>query len=175
MSVLLSYGIAIHMNDRYDNTYLAGAVHNIPPGVTTNTFMFLYAAGLSHLEKWLRSISKVRTQAEMSCSDPQLNLINQRKCDPTGQMGMFWDYLKSHEKLREICDKDHKMREGTAILTLTDACRDFIRSRLVKTQKQNLFFLVPKLPLPKPMQSYLLFNETLEIPGRFNTLNIKTQ
>ncbi len=164
LSVLLSYGITIY---RENLLYLKGRSYSIPPRVPTCTYYFLHAAGLSGLEHWIAFISKVRIKMDMGyySLQEQHNRSIQRiqEYDQTGHLRELWKYLKSHDKLREICDKDLAMREGTAVLPLMDACRDFIRSRLYKLQEQNLFVVVPKLPLPKPIQSYLLYHETLEL------------
>ncbi len=45
---------------------------------------------------------------------------------------------------------------------LTFQCREFIRNHLVNAHKENLFFTVPRLPLPQLMKSFLLFNVELK-------------
>ena len=47
--------------------------------------------------------------------------------------------------------------------TLSDWCRSVIRNTLIDSNQQmNLFKLIPKLPTPKPLMSYLLYYESVE-------------
>ncbi len=45
---------------------------------------------------------------------------------------------------------------------LSFQCREFIREHLVNTHRENLFFTIPRLPLPELVKSFLLFNVQLK-------------
>ena len=46
-------------------------------------------------------------------------------------------------------------------LSLMHLCREAIRNHLLQMSNVNLFIRVPRLPLPKAVQSYLLYDQTL--------------
>ncbi len=136
------------------------------PAVPPNIFSLLHAAGLTDLNEWLGLITYIRIKADGG--NPSHPWINERRMDLMemhrsidSEAKDFWNYLETHQALKDICDKHRAMKEGTSVLPLIDMCRDFIRSQLMSINKQNLFVLLPKLPLPKPMQSILLYGEEL--------------
>ena len=47
-------------------------------------------------------------------------------------------------------------------LSLKNICRESIRNHLLQMSNVNLFARVPKLPLPKALQSYLLYYQALQ-------------
>ena len=46
-------------------------------------------------------------------------------------------------------------------LSLKNICREAIRNHLLQMSNVNIFIRVPRLPLPKALQSYLLYDQTL--------------
>ena len=46
--------------------------------------------------------------------------------------------------------------------SLKNICREAIRSHLLQMSEVNLFVRVPSLPLPKALQSYLLYDQALD-------------
>ena len=53
--------------------------------------------------------------------------------------------------------------ERESELNLKNICRGNIRQHLLKLlSHENLFVRVPRLPLPKALQSYLLYDQTLD-------------
>ncbi len=55
----------------------------------------------------------------------------------------------------------HDMLSLGSVLDLFSLCRKVIRLHLLKGKKGNLFYNVPKLPLPNRIKSYLLYNVSL--------------
>ena len=48
------------------------------------------------------------------------------------------------------------------LLTLQELCRDTVRDVLLKHNARNLFKVVPRLPLPDQIKSYLLYNMSVD-------------
>ena len=58
--------------------------------------------------------------------------------------------------------KDELIPELSSVIHLSHLCRETIRNHLLKLgSHENLFVRVPRLPLPKALQSYLLYDQAL--------------
>ena len=82
----------------------------------------------------------------------------------------------------EIVDTDRRMRllrlfnqnddkvpveaseylRSSAEISLMNICRETIRKHMLQMSQVNLFVRVPRLPLPRLMTSYLLYDVTLD-------------
>ena len=58
--------------------------------------------------------------------------------------------------------EEKKILKQEAEMSLTNLSRDTIRNHLKKMRQVNLFVMVPKLGLPKPLQRFLLYNFSLD-------------
>ncbi len=68
----------------------------------------------------------------------------------------FFQYLndKYYSKMRG----NH---HGASVQTLMEIVRDVVRMQMIENRKENLFSLVPELPLPKLLHSFLLYDTSL--------------
>ena len=53
---------------------------------------------------------------------------------------------------------EKKILQVETEIRLTSLCRDVIRNHLKKMNNMNLFLMVPRLGLPKPLERFLLYN-----------------
>ena len=72
----------------------------------------------------------------------------------------FFQYLndKYYSKMR-----GH--RHDASVQTLMEIVRDVIRTQMIQTQNDNLFLIVPELPLPRLLHSFLLYDTSVEYNG----------
>ena len=69
---------------------------------------------------------------------------------------------RATETKEELVEVLNEMRERESELCLSHLCREAIRKHLLQMNKMNLFCWVPRLGLPAPLTSYLLYDTTLE-------------
>ncbi len=171
IKLLLSYGISTHQNHF---NYLAGLARSnhrltVEPPASSCIFNLIYVAGMTGLNDWLPLISFARKSDSWDIernSDALLDYMTyQDKVQEYykyKKASNLWEYLKTHENLEQICNKHYAICEGTVPMKLMEMCRDSVRNHLTKVGRQNLFVVIPQLPLPSAIKAYLLYHETLE-------------
>ena len=73
-------------------------------------------------------------------------------------------------KLLQLLNKNYGIAQAEVLdylkspanISLMNICRETIRKHLLQMSYVNLFFQVPRLPLPRLMTSYLLYDVTLD-------------
>ena len=70
---------------------------------------------------------------------------------------------QKYEKVPEILqDFSDLISHNNGALTLQGWCRSTIRKHLMNVRSGNLFCLIPRLPIPKSIHKYLLYEQQLE-------------
>ncbi len=165
INMLLSYG-----------TELKGMDFRNFPGADPRLTFPLFVGGIPGFKDTLQAITEYRVRRAKVIAFNTRRRPRQQQQRPTvrdmrsrfqgmrqdPQTEYTWRTLQKHVPFREICNKHHSRKCGTAVPILMESCRDVIRDQLVKCNRQNLFVLVPKVPLPLAIQSFLLYSETLD-------------
>ncbi len=80
----------------------------------------------------------------------------------------FEDQGEEVQQIYEYLDRKRRIKHDDSFILseapmLLEMCREVIRDSLIERNTNNLFKLVPMLPLPHGFKSYLLFGVTLEV------------
>ncbi len=157
LDLLLFYGISLK------ESYFESLITGVPPWMLYK----LHVAGLTGLDKVLQRISEFRLKLDKN-GPGQRNLSNIRPphIDPRymtyDQYTCYlWRRLFGFKELRALSDQHYATMVATSRKTLQEICCEVVRKCLINNNEQNLFVIVPKLPLPLPTKEILLYDQKI--------------
>ena len=95
-------------------------------------------------------------------------LLLKHRATVGGIPALMWDYPYEDDFLRLAFVAGADMARPASLdnddpLNLQDLCRKFIRGHMMRLSKVNLFYRVARLGLPKAMEKFLLYEESIDM------------
>ncbi len=157
LDLLLLYGVALK------ESYFESLIIGVPPLMLYK----LHVAGLPGLDKVLQRISEFRIKLDANGpGQPNLSNILPPNIEPKSMTYdqytcYLWRRVFGNKKLRALSDQHYASIAGTSPKTLQEICCEAVRKCLINNNEQNLFVIVPNLPLTLPTKEILLYGEKI--------------